>query len=287
MAIKPLMQKTLGLFQNPKKRLLAILGACIGVALIFALILLIVSMSQRASLYNQARQYDREGNAEQAYQIFDGLGSYKNSEDYARRLKPSADYSRAMHLFDAGSYQEAYDIFSTLGNHQDARQMAEKCKNYIQYNIAQQFYDEGRHYEAYIIYQTLQNFEDSVQYSNNCLHAVPENQEWYRNPAYADGTVTIRYENKGDLVTVVNIYAEDETIISTFSVAGGTNFSIKVPAGAIRVGVVSYPGWFESDWYQKAEFTIVPFGEEGDVRTFKDYNSFRIREEDGAYTISY
>ena len=69
----------------------------------------------------------------------------------------SADYKKAMSLFEQGSYSEAYEIFEELGDYSDSPEMLRKCAYYL----ALGYMESGDYQQARSYFLLADGWEDS------------------------------------------------------------------------------------------------------------------------------
>ena len=99
-----------------RKKFIKITTPIVCVCIIFAIVLneVIIPSNQ----YNEAVSLMEAGNLDDAYTIFQDLGSYKDAKDKAESIRLTK-YNEAVSLMDEGKLDDAYSIFEALGNYKD------------------------------------------------------------------------------------------------------------------------------------------------------------------------
>lgn len=82
---------------------------------------------RRENLYEYGIEKLLEADYQEAKDIFNELGDYKNSSEYVELASNSIDYESAMQLFKREDYKRAYEIFSDLGDFQDSQSFIQEC----------------------------------------------------------------------------------------------------------------------------------------------------------------
>lgn len=82
----------------------------------------------------------------------------------------SADYQKAVSLYESGEYAEAMALFEQLGEYQDAADRATDCN----YRIATALQEAGKYQEAMEIFEALGDYEDCVERNIDCVCLLAE-----------------------------------------------------------------------------------------------------------------
>ena len=90
--------------------------------------------TERERKYQEALAFEKEGNYEQALEIFKSITEYKDSYSHVTACMDAIDafalhekYTMAVSYQEAGEYWEAYDIFILLGDYLDSASRADEC----------------------------------------------------------------------------------------------------------------------------------------------------------------
>lgn len=80
----------------------------------------------------------------------------------------SADYEKAMELYEIGSYDEACAIFTRLSDYEDSADMALRCR----YEKALKDYESGEYEQAFSTFAELGEYEDCQDLSQDCRYQM-------------------------------------------------------------------------------------------------------------------
>lgn len=102
------------------KTALIIIGCVVAVAaLVCAWIFWLSPMIK----YNKAVEYYNSGDYSVAYELFDDLENYKNSEELAQECR----FMQASELLDNGEYERAYELFDDISGYKNSDELAVRC----------------------------------------------------------------------------------------------------------------------------------------------------------------
>ena len=114
--------------------------------------------------YNKAMNLVEDHQYDEAYALFEELGSYKDSEDMLEETR----YQQANYCFENKDYETAMTLYDELGTYEDSsKKYALSC-----YNLGMQYYGEGNYEKAvealsHVRYSTLYKsmyYESAYQY---------------------------------------------------------------------------------------------------------------------------
>lgn len=97
-----------------------------------------------------------------AYEGFQSLGNYKDSEEKAKE----ALYQKASSLMNAGSFSDAAAEFSKVVNYKDSNDQEVYCENQAAYLDAKELFEAGKYSEAAEAFSLLGDFSDSAEQVN-------------------------------------------------------------------------------------------------------------------------
>lgn len=80
----------------------------------------------------------------------------------------SADYKKAVSLYEDGEYEQAMELFEALGDYEDASVRVLDCH----YQIAVEFANAGKYQEAQEIFLSLGSYQDSVDMAKACNYEI-------------------------------------------------------------------------------------------------------------------
>jgi TolA-binding protein len=104
--------------------------------------------------------------AENARELFAGLGDYKDSADKTL----ACDYYIATQVLENGDFSGAYAAFSALGGYADSVEMLTECE----YRAALAMYNEGDYEEAEERFREIADYKDSAELLEQCLALITE-----------------------------------------------------------------------------------------------------------------
>ena len=114
--------------EKVKKRI--ILGICFAaviVALVLVMTKVILPNMERKNTYEKAIEKYNAQSYEEAIEIFEGIGDYKDSKTYTKMSK----YELANILKQEEKYIEAARLFTELGEYEDSGELLKECKQAI------------------------------------------------------------------------------------------------------------------------------------------------------------
>ena len=165
-----------------KKKRILIIGAtsvCICIV-VFSIAHKIYSASITANSYQKAVGFIEAGEYDEAIEIFEGLGEYKDSLDRINRINLQKKYLNAVALLEAKNYDDAYGEFLELGNYKDSLDKIEEIEQIkaemeqikaemeqieleSRYRKAVSLLKPGTYMRAYDEFAELGNYKDSQE----------------------------------------------------------------------------------------------------------------------------
>lgn len=135
-----------------KKKLLKVSGIAISVIIVLAVVITVNnSYIKPMTLYNQAIDAAENKSYEEAYEIFENLGWFKDSREQYNKLKNS----EAQEYLDKGEYDKGYDILEEIGNFGAIKE------NKIQ--RAAELLKAQKYDEAYSLLEECENYEPAIK----------------------------------------------------------------------------------------------------------------------------
>lgn len=104
--------------------IIAILVAAAGIAIGIS-----ISNAKKADAYEAAITMLEEGDYSEAFDAFEELGDYKDSQKYVKNEDKYTSYYYALHCLEYKEYDEAIEIFTELGDFEDSAKMLQKAKD--------------------------------------------------------------------------------------------------------------------------------------------------------------
>ena len=150
---------------RPKKKwvLPVVLSVVAGVLLLSA-----VGFGVWKTMLGPSREYDKacglmeEGRYDDAIELFEGLGDYKDSGDKITESK----YQKACAALENGDYQTAEEFFKKLGDYRDSSDKALESK--YRYGIS--LIEGGYYTKAVEVFEELEDYSDSRDYQNEAKY---------------------------------------------------------------------------------------------------------------------
>lgn len=191
------------------KRRLSIVLPLLALAVLLAALTptVLLPLAKHEIAYHQAKTMLKNGQYDDARDVFNSLEGYRDSEDMARE----AVYQKASRFLDAEEYDAAWELFASIPDYSDASQKAQECRyrkalwlegmgefeqaidiwseipgyadsadcivraeaewKEADYQTATGLMDAGKYSEAADIFQKLGDYKDSAQqYQNSVYH---------------------------------------------------------------------------------------------------------------------
>ena len=152
-----------------KKRRNTIIAVCAAVVVAVAIgaVFLGLFLNKDAS-YNDAVAMLKDDEPEDAAEVFERLGSFKDSQDYLQESNDLMAYFEAVEAFEDEDHESAAAMFAALGNFEDSEFYPQISNNNLAFKTAGELFDNGDFEGAQSIYKALGDFENSAQMVNKC-----------------------------------------------------------------------------------------------------------------------
>ena len=142
---------------------------------------------------------------EEAIEVFEKLGDFKDSASMAAMVQADLDY-----------YTELYDE-------------------------AERYYNNGEYYKALEIFESMPRFKDSSDRAASCYQPLPETGD-YR---YDDGSIDLTiYAPSGSQSLFIRVYDSDGNVVAQSFVRPGDYITLWVWAGTYTIKVAYGTEWF-------------------------------------------
>ncbi len=132
--------------EKQKKKIATIIGATAVAVIAIIIVIVSISNSKKSDKYQKAITYLNQGEYEEAVELFESLGDYKDSTDCLRLAQESIatlenTYNKGVDYYNEGLYSDAIDILSGIVGYSDSNEYIENAsKNYT--NRASNFLKE-------------------------------------------------------------------------------------------------------------------------------------------------
>ncbi|MCR4605953.1 MAG: hypothetical protein K5639_08160 [Eubacterium sp.] len=150
--------------ENEKKGLnvkTIIIIAAIAFAVIVAVAGIIIWLQfKKSKNYENANIYLQTKRYEEAYELFDDLGSYKDSETKATEAKQAWDYEEAGKAMGRGDYEKAITLYDGLKGYKDSSSKLTECKNALVFKEAEDLYEKKDYDGAIAKLETLTDYKE-------------------------------------------------------------------------------------------------------------------------------
>lgn len=160
--------------RNPKRILAAFLLLLLCAGFLFRN--LYITKRNLLNKYQLGIDLVDEGDYQEAIDLFNDLGDYKESLKYIEQAKNGLTYERAILLFRDGQYELAVKEFTKIEDYLDSKKYIERASAFVEadalYNEAHKLYEAGKFAEALAIFEKLDNYEDSEQLASNVRSAL-------------------------------------------------------------------------------------------------------------------
>ena len=143
--------------------------------------------------------------AQEAYDAFKTLGTYKDSAERARTYEDK--YNNAVAKRSSGEYDAAIMLFAQLGTYSDAATQITETR----YQSAVALMNDGKHEKAIIVFKTLNGYSDSATLITLCEDTILEQKYQAAIALMNDG----RYSRAIIAFKELNGYSDSEAQITT------------------------------------------------------------------------
>jgi len=166
----------------------------IGIVIVLVITLITFMLFKNELSYNNGISNIKNGNYEEAREIFISLDDYKESSTYLLEI----DYQIATNFYNQLNFDEAIKLFSKLKNleYKDSNDMLKQVK----YSKALNFYNEKKFEEAYQSFSEIKDYKDSEKIYYLSLDNIYNNfvnKCWDENKYitfYSDGFIPMCYD---------------------------------------------------------------------------------------------
>ena len=145
-----------------KAKRIKIIAAC-TVAAIIAVVICVITLPPLIK-YNKANKLLEQGSYDEAYDMFEELGDYKDS---AVMLK-EVDYQVALSHLNSKQYDQAINEFTELGDYSDSADMIMECK----YQMALSHLNSKQYDQAINDFTELGYYSDSADMIKECKYQM-------------------------------------------------------------------------------------------------------------------
>ena len=120
--------------------------------------------------YNDAVSKEKAGEFDVAIALFAELGNYSDSSEWVIEAQNAKAYAAAASLMDSEKYEEAIEAFKELNGYKDSETQITECT----YLKAEMLRKNGKYKEAYVIYRTILEYKNvtEIMQSDEGISAV-------------------------------------------------------------------------------------------------------------------
>jgi tetratricopeptide (TPR) repeat protein len=183
----------------PRKRNTA-LFVCVSALFLIAMAAVCIYtyvMKGNVAAYSRAENFANTGKYAEAKEIYDGLGSYRDSPSRSIAMEKAIFYAQGIEKFGFGAYSEARGLFEKSTGFSDADSYIKQ----IDYLKAEELEAEGRLMDAQSLYKALGSYEDAPQRLEALETAIAEKNE----EGYAQGSEAL---SKGRYAEALSLFAQ-------------------------------------------------------------------------------
>ena len=137
-------------------------------ALLLVVLMVIPLFGCSSSDYKKAVELYDAKDYEGAKEIFDALGDYKDSKDYAFECERAINYNQAVIYYNEKNYVAAKELFDSLGDYMNSGDFNSDCDTYINYDKANELFSSGSYEEAAALFEGLGDYEHSSLRAVDC-----------------------------------------------------------------------------------------------------------------------
>lgn len=153
--------------KSTRKKKLIIICVAIGVVVAIGAVVLGLFLNKDSD-YDDAIAMLENGEPKEAAEIFEDLGSFKESENYLKECNDMMTYFEAVETMQDKDYEDAIGMFAALGDYEDSQELIQLSQNNIDYEMANVLFDTGDFVQAQMMFIALANFNNSAQLVLDC-----------------------------------------------------------------------------------------------------------------------
>ena len=209
--------------KKQKKKIITIIGA-VAVAVITVVILTVsISNSKKHDKYQKAVTYFNQGEYENAIEIFESLGNYKDSADYlcsASEIVTSREdtYNKGVSYYNEGLYIEAIAVLTEIIGYQDSSEYIENAGEKL-YEQGEQFFNGEEYEKAQEVLNSIPEMSSSyakaVALSKQVDEAIVETQNMQKYEAAVSAYEDGEYETAQRLFIEIRDYSDSNEYLNT------------------------------------------------------------------------
>lgn len=142
--------------------------AVIGVSVWYFAIRPKLLEKDRRERYSNGVEAIKDGKYEQAKEIFDGLGDYKDSKSKLAYAEKAITYQKAMEQVNRAEFREARKVLVTLDGFENSAELIARCDRGIAYEEAVALRAEGKYQEAYEKFLAAGDYQGAEGQAKRC-----------------------------------------------------------------------------------------------------------------------
>ena len=176
---------------------LAVVGVCVW----FFAIKPKLEEKDRRERYSKGVEAIKDGKYEQAKEIFDELGDYKDSESKLAYADKAVTYQKAMEKVNRAEFREAREVLAKLDGFENSAELIAQCDRGIAYEEATALWAEGKCWEAYEKFLTAGDYQDASGQAKRCkVDAIRQDvQELMDAGKYEEALEKLNLSEAGDI----------------------------------------------------------------------------------------
>lgn len=138
--------------EKQKAKVRGIIIAAVSAVAVIAVVIGIISNSNKSSSYNQAMELYSKGQYEEAREIFNDLGDYSDAASYVSTIdsflaEKESKYEKGIGYYEKGAYSECITSLVDISDYLDSKDYIEKSVEAI-YQQATEYYEAGNFEQA-------------------------------------------------------------------------------------------------------------------------------------------
>jgi len=154
---------------NKRKNKVKIIASVLILVLITVIGVLWFTAVKPSMKYNEAVALMEIGKYEEAIDLFEELGTYKNSSVHKAYILDIL-YDKGNALMEDGEYESAIGSFELLSGYKDSYSKINECKIGIEYNKAVALMEEEKYEDAITVFEMLDGYKDSDKMIDECWY---------------------------------------------------------------------------------------------------------------------
>ena len=209
--------------EKPKKKIIITIGAVAIAVIAIILTTISISNSKKNDKYQQAVAYLNQGEYEEAVELFESLGDYKDSADFLRSANESIAiredaYNKGVSYYNEGLYSEAISALTEIAGYLDSNEYIENAAGKL-YEQGEQFFNGEEYEKAKAVLGSIPETSGSYTKAVALLKQVDERIVEIQNIQKYEAAVSAyeggEYETAQRLFIEIREYSDSKEYLNT------------------------------------------------------------------------